>query len=46
MITAVHRLLTEPTFGHKAAGLRRELEKWPGAAWVMDYVRTPLSRNT
>jgi UDP:flavonoid glycosyltransferase YjiC (YdhE family) len=39
VLTAVHRLLTEPTFRHKAAELRHELEKWPGAANVAAFLR-------
>lgn len=39
VLTAVHRLLTHPTFGQKAAELRDELAKWPGAANVAAFLR-------
>lgn len=39
LLTAVHRLLTEPTFRQKAAELRQELAKWPGAANVAAFLR-------
>lgn len=39
VLTAVRRLLGEPTFRHKAAELRRELEQWPGAANVAAFLQ-------
>ena len=38
VLTAVHRLLTEPTFRQKAAELRDELAQWPGAANVSRFL--------
>lgn len=43
VLTAVHRLLTEPTFRQKATDLRRELEQWPGAANVAAFLRRTCS---
>jgi UDP:flavonoid glycosyltransferase YjiC (YdhE family) len=43
VLTAVHRLLTEPAFRHKATDLRRELEQWPGAANVAAFLRQTFS---
>jgi UDP:flavonoid glycosyltransferase YjiC (YdhE family) len=45
VLTAVHRLLTEPTFRHKAAELRHELEKWPGAANVAAFLRQKFAEK-
>jgi deazaflavin-dependent oxidoreductase (nitroreductase family) len=38
VLTAVHRLLTEPSFRQKAAELRDELINWPGAANVAAFL--------
>jgi UDP:flavonoid glycosyltransferase YjiC (YdhE family) len=43
VLTAVHRLLTEPAFHHKATELRDELAHWPGAANVAQFLQEKFS---
>lgn len=46
LLTAVHRLLTERIFRQKAAELRQELAKWPGAANVAAFLRQTLMSSS
>ena len=45
VLTAVHRLLTDPAFRQKAAKLRQELGNWPGAVNVAAFLRQTFAEK-